>query len=248
MLQKTIQSQVGVLLSGLMLAACGGVTEAELAREERLGTQESALCTGLGVDNVSISGVSSYNYEAAGSGEWQVSMGANAVRLEYYVDGTLYSFEERVGATGTWYFSASPMSCGPHTFEVKAYPMVVDSAGNRTTCMDAPNSADQAFEQYCAPTASVSCGRPGTSLHCTGTAAGGSYSYTRYWQTVITDLDVGDEPMEGSWVAGTSTKDFYCPPITLGAPYYWKQIRFKVVDSVGTTSNIASTMNFKCAR
>ncbi|HYO56084.1 hypothetical protein [Archangium sp.] len=140
------RSPLHALLSGLLLAACGGIPEAELGPSaETLGTQEAALCSGQYVEALSISGISSYEGEAAGSGGWDVSAFANAARLEYYIDGVLRSFEERSGNSGTWYFSRSGISCGTHNFEVRAYPMVIDSAGNRSTCIDAPVSRTQSF-------------------------------------------------------------------------------------------------------
>ncbi|AKI99296.1 Hypothetical protein AA314_00923 [Archangium gephyra] len=140
----------GVLLSGLLLMACGTVDEASSTQgTEPLGTQESALCTSASVDSVSIDGASIYSGELAGSGSWMVSGGANAVRLEYLVDGVLYVSEERSGNSGTWYFSASGFQCGSHNFEVKAYPMIVDSAGNRTTCWTYPNMDSRPVGEAC---------------------------------------------------------------------------------------------------
>jgi hypothetical protein len=143
---------LSVLLCSVLLTACGG-TEAELAapEEESLGTVESPLCAGqyvtqLGISTASVS--SSYVLEATGS--WTVSSGANAVRLEYYVNGTLSTTEERVGASGNWTFSASGAACGiPHDLVVKAWPMIIDSAGNRTTCSAALAQTSQTVSSDC---------------------------------------------------------------------------------------------------
>jgi hypothetical protein len=139
-----------VLLSGLLLVACGTLSETEPGEAaERLGTQESALCAYTSVTTLGITGVSSYAGELAGNGPWAVSTYANAVRLEYYVDGSLSTLEERTGTSGTWYFSAAGLSCGTHTFEVKAWPMIIDSNGNRTTCWGSPRSISQSVVEDC---------------------------------------------------------------------------------------------------
>lgn len=150
MTPRSIRGLTSALLSGLLMTACGGGPEAGLApSEEPLGTAGSALCSGASVTSLTISGISTYQGEMAGSGNWKVSTATNAVRLEYYVDGALRSSEDRCDAaggttnctgSGPWHFSASGISCGTHTFLVKAYPMVIDSAGNRTTCWDSPKS------------------------------------------------------------------------------------------------------------
>lgn len=136
------------LLSALLLVACGGTEAVPTSAEESLGTQESALCSGVTV-STSIAGASLYQGELAGSGSWTTSPGANAVRLEYYVNNTLYTSEERTGTSGSWYFSYAGFSCGTYTFQVKAYPMVIDSNGNRTTCWASPNTASQSVSQAC---------------------------------------------------------------------------------------------------
>jgi hypothetical protein len=151
--RKTTGISIGAVLSGLMLLACGGVPDAALAPvDEPLGTDTSALCAGASVTTLSLSGISTYQKEMAGSGDWAVSTSTNAVRLEYYVDGALRSSEDRCNASGgttsctgsgPWNFSASNIACGSHTFLVKAYPMVIDSAGNRTVCVDSPRSLTQ---------------------------------------------------------------------------------------------------------
>ncbi|HYO68474.1 MAG TPA: hypothetical protein VEU33_20565, partial [Archangium sp.] len=135
--RKTTGISMGAVLSGLMLLACGGVPDTDLApADEPQGTTTAALCAGASVTTLSLSGISTYQKEMAGSGDWAVST-ANAVRLEYYVDGALRSSEDRCNASGgttsctgsgPWYFSASNVACGSHAFVVKAYPMVIDSA------------------------------------------------------------------------------------------------------------------------
>ncbi|WNG60379.1 hypothetical protein F0U59_40975 [Archangium gephyra] len=144
MQHRLVRAPLCSLLSALLLVACGGTDVVSTPAEEALGTQESALCSGVTV-STSISGASIYQGELAGSGSWTTSTGANAVRLEYYVNNTLYTSEERTGTSGTWYFSYTGFSaCGTtYGFQVKAYPMVIDSAGNRTTCYASPNTVSQ---------------------------------------------------------------------------------------------------------
>ncbi|HEX5752008.1 MAG TPA: hypothetical protein VFZ09_37665 [Archangium sp.] len=151
--RKTTGISLGAVLSGLMLLACGGVPDAELTPADGpQGTTTSALCSGVSVTTLSLAGISTYQGEMAGSGDWAVANPANAVRLEYYVDGVLRSSEDRCNASGgtssctgsgSWSFSASGITCGSHNFQVKAYPMVIDSAGNRTVCLDSPRSLSQ---------------------------------------------------------------------------------------------------------
>jgi len=150
MSRPVITAPLCALLSALLLTACGSVSETEQeVPVDALGTQELAMCSGLSVSNLAFSGASTYLGEMAGSGPWAVSAGANAVRLEYYIDNVLYASEERAGTSGTWYFSQTGISCGTHTLLVKAFPMVIDSAGNRTTCWGAPRSASQAITEAC---------------------------------------------------------------------------------------------------
>ncbi len=145
MQRELMRTSLRVLLSGLMLTACGAPELGGALTEEALGARESALCSGASVSSLTLDGVSSYLGEAAGSGGWGVSTSSNAVRLEYYVDGVQRSYEERPGTSGAWYFSKNGIACGSHTFEVRAFPMVIDSAGNRTTCSDVPVSRQQGF-------------------------------------------------------------------------------------------------------
>ncbi|HEX5751896.1 MAG TPA: hypothetical protein VFZ09_37090 [Archangium sp.] len=149
MMREAIRPLVCAVLCGL-LVACGG-TEADpvLSEQETLGTQSSELCSGLYVTSLVVSGASTYNGEMAASGTWTTAPGANAVRLEYYVGDTLYTTEERVGTTGTWYFSTTGIACGPRNLVVKAWPMVVDSAGNRTTCSAALTSTTVTVTEDC---------------------------------------------------------------------------------------------------
>lgn len=246
--RDTLRLSLGSVLTGLVLTACGGVSESGLApAEEPLGARESALCTGLSVNSLSLDGVSSYEYEAAGGGQWQVSTGANAVRMEYYVDGVLKSATEYSGNNGTWYFSSSPTSCGMHAFEVKAYPMVVDSAGNRTTCFENPTSQTASFNQYCTPTASLECYRiDDFEVVCNASAAGGSHSFTPYWRTDRRLTPLGSH-FYSSWAVDGMTMSFPCTLPTPGDPYYGTlSIQFKAIDSTGTWTTVRASEAFKC--
>ncbi|HYO72138.1 MAG TPA: hypothetical protein VEU33_39305 [Archangium sp.] len=160
MMRESMRPLVCAVLCGLLLTACGGTETDPLLPEETLGTQQSELCLGLSVTSLAVSGASTYNGEMAASGTWTVAPGANAVRLEYYVGDMLYTTEERVGTTGTWYFSTAGIACGPRNLVVKAWPMVVDSAGNRTTCSAVLTSTTVTVTEDCNWTLAgyISCG------------------------------------------------------------------------------------------
>jgi hypothetical protein len=181
---RTISS---ALLCGLLLVACNASIED--TTEEFLGAQESALCTGLSVTSLTIAGASTYQGEMSASGDWIVSSGANAVRLEYYINSVLYATEERSGASGTWYFSRSGLACGTYTLMVKGWPMVIDSGGNRTTCYVGSKSASRdASEPCCVPTtcsaAGASCGTIsngcGGFLNCGGCSGTGMKCFDEF--------------------------------------------------------------------
>src|SRR5690349_837865 len=161
-----VRSVASLWLGGLlMLGGCGGGLEESgpPPAGEPLGSHEAALCSGLSVSSLSLSGVSTWQGEMAGSGRWAVAGGANAIRLEYRVDGALRSSDERRPDVdpppdanpndGTWYFSATGVTCGVRTFEVKAWPMVIDSAGNRTVCWDSPQAVVRTVTENCGATA-----------------------------------------------------------------------------------------------
>ena len=241
--QKTIRSLTCCLLSGLLLAACGGTAEDALApAEEQLGTQASPLCVGVSVSGLSIDGVSSYEYVAAGGGSWAVANGANGVRMEYYVDNVLRSTTEYLGTSGGWNFSAGGTACGGHNLVVKAFPMVVDSAGNRTTCYDYPQTASAPFSQYCPPTTSLSCTRSSTyQVKCTGSVSLGTGTNTYYWQSSWSDGPSG-------WFQGTNTRTFGCEQRTTSnkdRPLDTFVFEFQVQDSNGNPSNVSSK-SFSC--
>ena len=237
---------VQVLLSGLgLLAACGGGVEAGTAPvEESVGVSQEALCSGLSVTNLAISDASSYGGELGAVGTWGVSLFANAVRLEYYVDGTLRSYDERPGTSGTWYHSSNGLGCGSHTLKVRAYPMVIDSNNNKTTCLDSVTTATTSFTQAC-PSASLSCSRSGDYIVCNGSGSGGSGSpYSSYWQFHAWN-DSGSE-YTSSWSTGTGSRSFYCPSTTVFFPADWLDISFKVQDSSGMQSPVATEFSFLC--
>ncbi|HYO71915.1 MAG TPA: hypothetical protein VEU33_38145 [Archangium sp.] len=242
--QKTIRSITCSLMSGLLLAACGGTAEDALAPAgEQLGTRESALCVDQSVYGLNISGVSSYEGVAAGAGNWAVTPGANGVRTEFYVDGALRSATEYLGTSGGWNFSAGGMGCGGHTLEVKAFPMVVDSAGTRTTCYDSPQVATASFSQYCSPSTTLSCTRISTyQVRCTGSVSLGTGTHTAYWQSYSLGEDAS------GWTQGTLTRTFGCEQRTTenkNWPLGTSTFQFQVQDSNGNWSNVSSR-SFSC--
>jgi hypothetical protein len=249
-----VRALLCVSLPALMLAACGGVPEeAGLAPpEEPLGTREAAVCSGLSVTSLTLSGISTYQGEMAGSGNWAVSTFANAVWLEYYVDGVRSSTTKKLGTSGTWSFSASGIPCGSHSFEVRAYPMVVASDGSETTCWSSYKSLSQTVSENCSPiTTSFSCVRSSTTtLKCTGSASGGSGSFTPYWQETWNSWP-------DAWYSGAWTQSFYCQKLVLTpcspdqpceqAPTEQLKISFKAIDSAGTASAVSSSVTYTCA-
>ncbi|WP_369406337.1 RCC1 domain-containing protein, partial [Archangium violaceum] len=151
MRRDLMRTSLLALLGGMLWMACGAPPERVGApSEEPLGSSEAALCSGLSVNSLTLQGVSSYQGELAGGGNWTVSTGANAVKLEYFLNGASYAAEERVGNSGSWFFSQSGVACGVHAFEVKAWPMVIDSAGNRTVCTSTSTVLFQNVPQTCA--------------------------------------------------------------------------------------------------
>jgi hypothetical protein len=224
-----------VLVSGAaLLSACDGAPEGTVLEE--VGTRTSALCGGTRVDTVDLLGVSSYGGLLAGAGNWKVSGGANAIRLEYLVDGVLRSSEERPGNEGTWYLSAEGMGCGAHALLVKAYPMVIDSGGNRTTCWEAPRQLTQSVTQPCATT-SVSCTTVSSiDRACTGSVSGGTGPYTSFWQVIYGS--------SGGWMQGSQSMNLQCPPEPYPQPASI-QVQYKVRDSTGMESAPSKT-SFIC--
>lgn len=143
-----------LLLLGAWLVACGATPHEESGLElaESPGEIESALCSGSAVSALTLGGISTYNGEMAGSGNWQITAPANGVRLEYFIDNVQQAIEDRTGASGSWYFSQAGVLCGTHTFVVRAYPMVIDSAGNRTVCLTSGSrSLTQSVTETCPP-------------------------------------------------------------------------------------------------
>jgi len=233
-----LRSLSAACLSGLLLTACGGAPEIALSpNTELLVMQQSALCSGLSSLQLTISGISTYQGEMAGAGLWEVSTGANAVRLEYYVDGVLRSVEDRMGNAGTWYFSAAGMACGTRNFVVRAFPMVIDSAGNRSVCRDGSRSVSQPVAEPCpTPSVSMSCSRfSELEIQCTGSANGGSGTYDPQWQ-------VWDLGQPKGWYSSNPMfqRRFYCPVFQTNGYYYTKKFEFRVIDSNGVASNIVS--------
>jgi hypothetical protein len=159
MSRELLRVPLHLLLLGL-LAACGNIPDADLeaASPESLGTAEAAMCSGASVSSLTISGISTYGGEMAGAGTWAVTYPANAVRLDYFIDGSMYASEQRYSDTrsGSWSFSMTGISCGSHTFMVKAYPMVVYSGGSTVCLNNSPQSRSQVVSESCTP--STYCG------------------------------------------------------------------------------------------
>ncbi|HYO52987.1 RCC1 domain-containing protein, partial [Archangium sp.] len=146
--QDLIRSYLRALLGGLLLVACGAPPE-DMPSEEPLGTEEAALCSGLSVTSLSADGASSYQGELAGSGTWAVTTSSNGVRLEYRLDGKLITTEDRLNTADTWFVSQAGITCGLHVLKVEAWPLVVDSSGNRTVCWSNSKAIYKHVRQEC---------------------------------------------------------------------------------------------------
>lgn len=233
-----VRASLSGLLAGLLLAACGGPAEPGAAPEaDTLGTAEGALCAGTTVTGLGISSAASTGGTLNASGTWAVGGGANAAKVEYWVDGSLRSYDERLGASGSWTASAGGIACGSHTLEVRAYPMVVDSAGNRTYCTsNGPVTTSQAFTQGC-PTATLTCTRTSTTgISCTGTGSGSIGPYTALWNERVTFAADGSTVQTGFY-EGSSTTGFFCPTAT-SRPFDQLVIELKVRDAAGMESSV----------
>lgn len=243
------RSALCAVLSGLMLAACGAPDEGGQAPSEAQGTQESAICSGSSVSVLSLAGFSSWGGEAAGSGSWTVSYPANGIHVDYYIDGTLRGSSDIPGnasRSGTWNFSYSPVSCGSHTFEAKAYPITYNSGGGIDRCQTSgPKTLTKSFTQSC-PSASISCSRPGHILSCTGTGSGGSGGpYTYHWQVYAQPYS--KPSYYSSWFSSSSnTTSLTCPYHTWDPPYDVARFSLKVTDSSGLTSGVVYGQSFPC--
>jgi hypothetical protein len=171
MRQYRMKTWVGALLVGLLGVACGGAPETPPSPSPLPVTaRESKLCAELSVTALTLTGSSTHQGELAGSGSWAVSGPANAVRLEYYVDDVLYAVEEQPGKSGTWYFSRTGVSCGVlHPLQVKAWPMIIDGDGVRSTCTSGSRTLSK-------PDVGEECAgnRPCESCHVSGAIRGRS--------------------------------------------------------------------------
>jgi hypothetical protein len=266
--RESIRSPLSALLSGLLLTACGGGLEAgQAASEEAMRTQEAALdCAGAS-SSITIPGYSSYGGVFSGGGTWSVNYPSNSVVLEYFIDGVKRGGPQGIlgdsNRSGSWSFNDGPVSCGSHTFMVKAYPAVYDSATlNFAWCTTTGvSSPSVSFTQSC-PTASVTCSRSGSYVSCTGSGSGGSGSPTPFWQERIQYAGTNTIVAQG-WVQGTFSRSFYCPVPTSGlksmslsssdsvSPMIVFEddqliVDFKVRDSSGMESPVRSSYRYAC--
>ncbi|NMO21917.1 hypothetical protein HPC49_40410 [Pyxidicoccus fallax] len=243
---------VKALMSSLLLAACGGPLESgESPSEPLLDTRESALCAGATVSSLSISSISAYGGEAAGSGAWSVTFPADGIHLDFYVDGIKRGEQDlraTSGRSGTWSFSYRPVSCGvAHSLELKAYPISFLSTGIDRCQTSSPPSASATFSEAC-PTSTLSCARTSsTEITCTGNGTGGTGSpYTGQWQRTEQNHSTGSYYQSG-WYTGPLTNTFYCPQgfILLSPTNSDLLIEFKARDANGLESN-ALSQSYPC--
>ncbi|WP_052517760.1 hypothetical protein [Archangium violaceum] len=247
------------LLSGVLLTGCGGIPDEAgptPAGEESVGTRESAMCSTMSVTHLAVSGMDSYEGVLAGAGTWTVSPNANSVYLEYYLDNNPTPTMQRLPGTydpstgttsGTWSYSIGGVSCGGHTVTIKAYARHISSNGAEEIC-STPMTVTRTVIQdgACKPTTSVSCKRiSNATIRCTGTASGGSGSYTPYWQEYW-DSEIYQEQYLYDWFQRPWTADFQCVNTTSTTYYDLNQYHFRVIDSTGMPSTVSSSPVFKC--
>ncbi|HYO72167.1 MAG TPA: hypothetical protein VEU33_39450 [Archangium sp.] len=250
------RSVIGAWLSGLVLSGCGGVpdeTGVDPAGVEDLGTQESALdCAGASVTSLNMGVVSSWGGTlSTGSGTWSVVYPANGIILEYYVDGVLRGTQPILGdanRSGTWSFNDSPVACGSHTFEVRGYPAVFDSATPAPgRCTTGAMTKSTPFSEAC-PTAAWSCSRTSTTtITCNASGSGGTGGpYTAFWSETEENFDTGAVYQTG-WYQGPLTNTFYCPQKTsIQYPYNGDlEIKLKTRDANGLESAVL-TRSYIC--
>ncbi len=248
--RKTTHVPLSSLLSGLMLAACGGIPETEWAPAdgEALGTGESAMCSLMSVTHLTVDGMSIYNQELAGAGSWRVSPYTNSVYMEFWFDNEPYpSTQKRTGTydpatgttSGTWSYSKGGISCGSHTLVIKAFPRHYGSDGSEEICAN-PMTLTRSIYQDCSPPqlSSLSCSRypdsTASTVRCDTYASGGSGTYTYWWKA-----------NSGSWVQGQPSQFFNCK---YSSPFFSAptQYQVKAVDSAGRESSILTSPTILC--
>jgi len=253
------RSLLHALLSGLLLSGCGGVPEEDgqlPAGGETVGTQESAMCSEMSVLGLTVSGMDSHDGVIAGAGTWKVSPNANSVYMEYFLDNNPTPVKQRIPGTydpatgttsGTWSYSIGGVSCGGHTVVIKAYPRHIASNGAEEICSNPMTLTRTVIQDgACRPTTSVSCRRISNStIRCTGTASGGSGTYTPYWQEYW-DSEIYQEQYLFDWYQRPWTADFQCVATTSTTYYDLFQYNFRVIDSTGMPSTVSSSPVFKC--
>lgn len=174
-------------------------------------------------------------------GSWQVAYPANAVFLEYYIDGVRYDYgdhtpDDPINRTGSWHFSHQGIACGSHTFEVRAWPLVLSSTGRDVCGPSASKTLSQSFSEAC-PIGALSCARSSTtSITCTGNGSGGTGGpYTALWKV---EEKVGSRPQVSDWSSGLLTETFICPKKTsIQYPYNGElTVSFMARDASGLVS------------
>ena len=246
------KTTLNALLSGLLLAACGGPTEeGALLSDERMGTRSSALCSGASVSSLTISSFGSYGGEASGGGTWSVTSPANGIHLEYYIDGVKRGEQDiqgNSGRAGNWSFTYRPVSCGQsHSLMLKAYPLSFLSTSIDRCETSGPSSASATFSEAC-PTSTLSCTRTSsTEVSCTGSGDGGTGGpYTGQWQRTEKNHTTGSVYQSG-WYTAPLSSTFYCPQgIAILYPTNSElTLEFKARDVNGLESN-ALSQTYSC--
>lgn len=193
-------------------------------------------CTGTSA-SVAISSVdyTCSTAEVDASGTWSVT-NADGVRLDYFIDSTLYQSETRYGTSGSWSFGDTASLSGSHSFRVDAYP-VVTSGGVETTCLQHGTYDTESFGGCPLPLVATITGctwnqDPVKAIcypDCTGSASGGTSPYSYTWG-VQDSYGTDWEPTTGPTIRTTnrSPSGMSC---RCGYAGIWDTVVFEVEDA-----------------
>ena len=155
------------------------------------GPARAADCSGTSAF-VAISSVNYSSQQVLADGTWSVSGGADSVRLQHFIDGTLFQDGSQSGTTGSWSFIDDFAQCGDDLpFKACAAPRVCDGSGC-TVCVEHETCKQKLFDStdcsltVSGPLCSWTCsGFEFIGAECTGscsvTASGGEAPYSALW-------------------------------------------------------------------
>jgi hypothetical protein len=218
----------GIRILGLVLLIpilAAGALRAE--SNDRPPKPAAGLCTQVGI-NVVNDGL--HYDDGTGtvkvSGSWETPGGpARGVLLEYRLDSDRYQAETQNGTTGKWRYSEEFKGCGSHTFEIVAFPSVVED-GRTVYCLPLGKTVRAFFTLPCQSMTSRldcagwSCKEGRCTGTCTGDATGGEWGYVALFG--VNDANYANLPssQKGPW-----TYTVTCAP--------GERVSFKARDRLG---------------